>query len=152
MEGLIEKLRRNWVTAGVWACVILLAASVASVALAYDPESEPSIILCDTAGSSFGPYNPAKRETIWPSNDVQDATHIIGDDATYSWCTRLISGSQVCIFTADREGGKLVNIGGGRDCTSEHCHAYIMRGYHRYAVAGGSCASFGISECQGICE
>ena len=63
------------------------------------------------------------------------------------------SGPAACLFTANQTAdGFLKDVGGGRDCPradgDPRC-GFISEAYFAYALAGGTCESFGVAPCTG---
>ena len=152
---------------GQWAtCAVLLLAMILTLAIWQSAKSESLVhglpssedehsynahIQMRTSGSSFGPWNEWQMLTIRQVDNAQQAEDVTGP-GNYRWY-RFVSGPQLCIFTADSRDGRLVNMGGGRNCPKDGADnqcGFIWMGYHVYAAAGRSCSQYGISACDGI--
>ena len=153
--------------------VILAAAAFTAVALtsraAYpqtDGSSAPALISC-TAGSLFtlsgdgqsgGDQGRARGAVqVWPRDEWthwHHATPVCGEYSNSFRHYRHVHGPDACLFTGRlTDDGHIIDFGGGRDCPrndgDDRCGA-IGRGWRVFALAGGSCESFGVPACGGL--
>ena len=126
--------------------VFFLGLALGSVA----DDNPPTVLDVTLSGFVIGPHTHSRSTVPSSADSVQNAVPVGGDDTAYRWYT-LKSGTPVCIFTANKRGGTLEDVGGGRNLYEGSAHAYIQRGYHSFAVQG-TCDNHSIPLCSGVCN
>ena len=156
-----------WFVAFVALCALGLTGRCPAEAPAQtDGSAEPMIIswtggsLPSTSGDgeTAGDAGATEEDTIQvhPTEEWHDrhrATVIAAHNDVFRHLIHE-SGPAGCVLTGELRtvGGAVLHSGGGRECprgpADRRC-GYIAEGYTVFALAGGSCASFGVPPCTG---
>ena len=122
-----------------------------------DYDRPPTHLHVRYSAASYGVPYTTGADVVPPGASLADAVQVGGESLDFRWffhAGEAVSSSgnpTACVFTARKVGGRLVDVGGGRNCgggPAEQC-AYIAEGYHVWAVSGLSCTALGVPLCSG---
>ena len=131
--------------------LITIVSVFSGMSLAHDLEADVLSVESRESGSTLPPYTAWAETRIPQGESVQEAIPLLGRVDFKWWRFKGPEHMVGCIFTADKKDGKLVNIGGGRNCGGKRDSScgYIAEGWQAWGIAGRDCAGFGIPVCGG---